>query len=109
PAAEPWGLRRTAVTDLTVSYLSVALLLLILSGIIFLRPRWRRLRWLAVLVLFGWAYNAASCLEVAIVNSLEVHRYITVQMYSTLLTQFVALWLILEFAVEIRQHNRVGV
>ena len=56
-------------------------------------------------MLFGWAYNAASCLEVAIVNSLEVHRYMTVQMYATLLTQFVALWLILEFALEIRQHN----
>ena len=60
-------------------------------------------------MLFGWTYNAASCLEVAIVNSLEVHRYITVQMYATLLTQFVALWLILEFAFEIRQHNRAVV
>ena len=109
PATKQAGLLRKALTDLAVSYLPIVLLTLILSAIIFLRPRWRRLRRLAVLVLFGWAYNAASCLEVAIVNSLEVHRYITVQMYATLLTQFVALWLILEFAVEIRQHNRVGV
>ena len=109
PATKQAGLLRKALTDLAVSYLPIVLLTLILSAIIFLRPRWRRLRRLAVLVLFGWAYNAASCLEVAIVNSLEVHRYITVQMYATLLTQFVALWLILEFAVEIRQHNRAVV
>jgi hypothetical protein len=109
PATKQAGLLRKALTDLAVSYLPILLLTLILSAVIFLGPSWRRLRWLAVLVLFGWAYNAASCLEVAIVNSLEVHRYMTVQMYPTLLTQFVALWLILEFAVEIRQHNRAVV
>ena len=57
-------------------------------------------------MLFGCAYNAASCLEVAIVNSLEVYRYITVQMYSTLLTQFLALWLILEFALDLTKRGR---
>ena len=110
PATKQAGLLRKALTDLAVSYLPILLLTLILSGIIFGRQiRWRRLRWLAALVLFGAAYNAASCLEVAIVNSLEVHRYITVQMYATLLTQFLALWLILEFALEIRRHNRAVV
>jgi hypothetical protein len=82
------------------------LLALILSAIIFWKQaRWRRLRWLAAFVLFGSAYNAASCLEVAIVNSLEVHRYSTVQMYATLLTQFLAFWLILEFALDITQRR----
>jgi hypothetical protein len=109
PVTEQPRLLRFALRNLAVSYLPILLLTLILSAIIFLRPRWRRLRWLAVLVLFGWAYNAASCLEVAIVNSLEVHRYITVQMYATLLIQFLALWLILEFALEIRQHQRAVV
>ena len=109
PVAKQPPVLRRALADLAVSYLPSLLLALILSAIIFWRPRWRRLRWLAVLMLFGWAYNAASCLEVAIVNSLEVHRYITVQMYATLLTQFLALWLILEFALEIRQHNRAVV
>ena len=97
---------RAALADLAVSYMSLLLLALILSAIIFRKQaRWWRLRWLAALVLFGSAYNAASCLEVAIVNSLEVHRYITVQMYATLLTQFLAFWLILEFALDITQRR----
>jgi hypothetical protein len=98
------------LADLAISYLPVLLLTLILSAIIFWRRgRWRHLRWLAALVLFGSAYNAASCLEVAIVNSLDVHRYITVQMYATLLTQLLALWLIFEFALELRQHRHAVV
>jgi hypothetical protein len=108
PATKQQGLLRHVLADLAVSYLSLLLLALILSAIIFWKQaRWRRLRWLAAFVLFGSAYNAASCLEVAIVNSLEVHRYITVQLYATLLTQFLAFWLILEFALDItrRRHT----
>jgi hypothetical protein len=106
PATKQEGLLRHVLTDLAVSYLSLLLLALILSAIIFWKPaRWRRLRWLAAFVLFGSAYNAASCLEVAIVNSLEVHRYSTVQLYATLLTQFLAFWLILEFALDITQRR----
>ncbi len=107
PATKQPGLLREVLSDLAASYLPLVLLTLILSAIIFWRqPRWRHLRWLAALVLFGCAYNAASCLEVAAVNSLEVYRYITVQMYSTLLTQLLALWLIIEFALEITSRWR---
>jgi hypothetical protein len=107
PVTEQPRLLRVALAILAVSYSPWLLLALILSAIIFWRPaRWQRLRWLAALVLFGFAYNAGNSLEVAIVNSLEVHRYITVQMYATLLTQFLTLWLILEFALDIRQHRR---
>jgi hypothetical protein len=110
PATKQQRLLREALADLAVSYMSLLVLALILSAIIFWKQaRWRRLRWLAALVLFGSAYNAASCLEVAIVNSLEVHRYITVQMYATLLTQFLALWLIFEFALDIAQPKRAVV
>ena len=106
PASKQQPILRAALAHLAVSYMSLLLLALILSAIIFRKQaRWRRLRWLAALVLFGSAYNAASCLEVAIVNSLEVHRYITVQMYATLLTQFLAFWLILEFALDITQRR----
>jgi hypothetical protein len=107
PATKQAGLLREALANLAASYLSLLLLALILSAIIFWRQgRWQHLRWLAALVLFGCTYNAAGCLEVAIANSLDVHRYITVQMYATLLTQLLALWLILEFALDIRQHRR---
>jgi hypothetical protein len=102
PTTKQPRLLREALSDLAASYLPLVFLMLILSAIIFWRQScWQHLRWLAVLVLFGCAYNAASCLEVAIVNSLEVYRYITVQMYATLLTQLLALWLILEFALDI--------
>jgi hypothetical protein len=107
PVTEQPRLIRVALTTLAVNYLRLVLLALALSAVIFWRrARWQRLRWLAGLVLFGCAYNAAGCLAVAIANSLEVHRYITVQMYATLLTQFLTLWLILEFALDIRQHRR---
>ena len=107
PVTEQPRLIRVALTTLAVNYLRLVLLALTLSAVIFWRrARWQRLRWLAGLVLFGCAYNAAGCLAVAIANSLEVHRYITVQMYATLLTQFLTLRLILEFVLDIRQHRR---
>jgi hypothetical protein len=107
PIGKQAPLLRKALADLAVSYLSLLSLTLILSVLVFWRQaRWQRLRWLAAVVLFGCAYNAAGCLEVAIVNSLEVYRYITVQMYATLLTQFLALWLILEFALDLTKRGR---
>jgi hypothetical protein len=56
----------------------------------------RRLGWLVALTLFVFLYNAAACLEVAIVNSLEVPRYSTVQMFVTLLAEFLAVCLLVE-------------
>jgi len=46
--------------------------------------------------LFVYSYNLASCLEVAIVHSLENPRYSTVQMFVTILAQFLTILLILE-------------
>jgi hypothetical protein len=110
PITEQPGLLRRTLAELAASYLPLLLLTVILSAIIFWKQaRWRPLRWLATFALFGFAYNAASCLEVAIVNSLEVQRYITVQMYATLLTQLLGLWLIFEFALEIRQQKRAAI
>ena len=61
---------------------------------------WRSLRqrvgWLLVVALFVFAYNAAACLEVAIINSLEVPRYSTIQFVFTLFAEFLAFWLVLE-------------
>jgi hypothetical protein len=74
------------------------------AAFLFQRKYRRRLGWLAVLVALVYTYNAASCLEVAILNSLEVRRYVTVQMFFTLLAQFFALWFLCEIALETRSR-----
>lgn len=56
----------------------------------------RQLGLLAAAVLFCYAYNFAVCLEVALVNSLEVRRYMTVQMIVALLAQFLTVLFVLE-------------
>jgi hypothetical protein len=76
--------------------------------VLFQQRHRRRLAWLTVLVLFLYSYNATACLEVAIVNSLEVRRYLTVQMFFTTVAQFLALWLLCEVAVEMRARQKVS-
>jgi hypothetical protein len=79
------------------------------GAVVLLRQRYRRrLGWLTALVLFLYSYNAAACLEVAIVNSLEVRRYLTVQMFFTTAAQFLALWLLCEMALEMRARQKVS-
>lgn len=79
------------------------------SAVVFFRQRHlRHLGWLTVLVLFMYSYNGAACLEVAIFNSLEVRRYLTVQMFFTTMAQFLALWLLCEIAVEMRARQKVS-
>jgi len=77
--------------------------------LVLFQQRYRsRLGWLTGLVLFLYSYNGAACLEVAIVNSLEVRRYLTVQMFFTTVAQFLALWLLCEMAVEIRARRKIS-
>ena len=78
-----------------------------LSAAVLFQQRYRRrLGWLAILVLFVYSYNAAACLEVAVINSLEVRRYVTVQMFFTIVAQFFALWLVCEMALEMRAARK---
>jgi hypothetical protein len=80
-----------------------------LGAVVLFQPRYRRrLGWLTVQVLFLYSYNAAACLEVAIVNSLEVRRYLTVQMFFTTVAQFLALWLLCEMALTMRARQKVS-
>ena len=103
-------IRQPIPLRLTLSFLAGAYRPLLLGTIaigaafLFQRKYRRRLGWLAVLVALVYTYNAASCLEVAILNSLEVRRYVTVQMFFTLLAQFFALWFLCEIALETRSR-----
>jgi hypothetical protein len=93
-----WILSVMAGTHLPLLLIALALVAVVLTQ----ERRRRRLGWLAGLVLLGYLYNGAACVEVAVIQSLDVRRFITVQMYLTLLAQFFALWFALEFALEMR-------
>lgn len=69
--------------------------------------RRKQFGWCAVLVLFGLLYNAISCLEVAILNSLEIRRYLTVQLFPVIFAQILALWFVLEFFLERRANRKI--
>ncbi|MFZ3374954.1 MAG: hypothetical protein WA183_05325 [Chthoniobacterales bacterium] len=82
---------------LAETYLPLLLIALALSAVVFMQEeRRRRFGWLAALILFVYSYTLASCLEVAIVHSLENPRYSTAQMFVTILAQFLTILLILE-------------
>jgi len=81
---------------------------LALGAFALVRPQLRRrLGWLAALVLFVYSYNAAGCLEVAVIHSLEVRRYATVQVFFTIAAQFFALWFFWEMASAIWGREKI--
>src|SRR5207247_1643820 len=99
----------TAVLLMSISYLTGLAISLVLAVIVALTSGgWRRLRFIAALVVFSFSFNAACCLEVATIISLENRRYMTVQMYSTLLAQLLGFWFILEFVVQMWERRRVA-
>jgi hypothetical protein len=101
---QPIPLRMT-LSLLSGMYRSLLLGALALSAAVLFQPRYRRrLGWLAALVLFVYSYNGATCLEVAVINSLEGRRYLTVQAFFTLFAQFFALWFLCEIALENRSR-----
>jgi hypothetical protein len=92
---------------LAATYLVLLLIALALSAFVFMQnERRRRFGWFAALTLFTYAYSFANCLEVATVHSLANPRYTTVQMFITILSQFLTIMLILEFLLESRA--RIG-
>lgn len=89
---------RRALTFLARAYLPLLFTTLLAAMVAFFhRPLRERIGWLVALTLFVFSYNAAACLEVAIINSLEVPRYSWVQMFVTLMAEFLAIWLVFEF------------
>jgi hypothetical protein len=101
PAIVQPRILRRALTSLARAYLPLLAITVIFAVATFLHANLRRrIGWLAVLAMFVFSYNAAACLEVAIINSLDVPRYLTVQMFFTLLAEFIAAWLVLEFLLQ---------
>ena len=103
PVIEQPAYIRRPLSILAATYLPLLLIALALSAAVFLNKEIRsRLGWLAGMVIFAYSYNAANCLEVAIVHSLDNPRYLTVQMFFVILAQFLATLLILETVLESR-------
>jgi hypothetical protein len=99
---------RFVLSVMAHTYLPLLSITAALSAVVLMQQKHRRrLGWLAAVVLLVYMYNAAACLEVAVIHSLEIGRYITVQMFLTLFVQFLALWFILEFALEMRARENV--
>ena len=60
----------------------------------------RRLGLLVALVVFFYWYNFGNCLEIAVVHSLDNHRYDRAQLIFTIMAQAATFLLALEFACE---------
>ena len=97
-----------AVFLLAIGYTSWLVIALLIALIVARSQPSDRLRFLGIMVVFGYLFNAASSLEVAIIESLEIRRYSTVQMYPALFAQLLALWFILEFVVQLFESRRQG-
>ena len=109
PAVQQLGHIRKTLSVVTAAYLPLLLLTLGLSALIFTRPWLReRLGWAALLTLIPYGLNFVNCLEVALVNSLEVGRYITVQMPVTIFGQFMTIWLVIELVRRQRAVDTVS-
>ena len=100
---------RSALSILAGTYMALFLAALALSVVVFAEKRHRsRLGWLAALVLFVYSYNLASCFEVAVIHTLQDPRYATVQVFFTILVQFLALWFLIEFVLETRDRAKAS-
>jgi hypothetical protein len=107
PVIEQQAYIRKPLLFLAKTYLVLLFIALAVSAAVLLQKRHRKhLGWLAALVLFAYLYNAAACLEVAVIHSLDNQRYVTVQIFLALLAQFLALWLVLEFVIGMRDRAK---
>jgi hypothetical protein len=91
----------------SITYSTLLIVALVLAG--FVPPNsapFGRLRLVANLAVFAFLFNAAYCLEVAAISSLDIPRYRTVQMYSTLVAQLLGLWFVLEFVSEMWERRK---
>jgi len=108
-------LRQPACTGKLLNILAATYLPLLLTTLgfavtlLFHQSHRSRFGCLTASVLFVYSYNFASSLEVATIHSLEIPRYMTVQMYVAILAQFLAVWLIFEVVLELFSSRRDSV
>jgi hypothetical protein len=107
PSIQQPLLLRVALSCLARLYRPLLVATIVLGPAFLFRKSYRtRLGWLAAWVAFLFLWNWACCLEVAIIHSLDVRRYSSVQVFFTSLAQFSAIWFFCEIALEIRAATR---
>jgi hypothetical protein len=98
------------VAFLARAYLPLVALTLVISAACLRTDFRKRIGCLVAVTLLVFAYNAAACLEVAIMQVFDGPRYSTVQFCFTLLAEFLALRLLVEvlfsIAGKLRTANR---
>jgi hypothetical protein len=99
-------LTRTMVTFLACSYRTLLALTLVIAAACLRTAFRKKLGPLAIVTLLVFAYNAAACLEVAIVQVFDGPRYSTVQFCFTVFAEFLALRLVLETALQMIRWGR---
>ena len=106
PAIEQGRLIRLPIVFLSVAYLPL-LGITVATAVGCVRRDFRkRVGWLTAVTLLTFAYNAAACLEVAIIATFDGPRYSTVQFCCTVLAEFLALRLLLESVFAARALRR---
>jgi hypothetical protein len=95
------GYIRYPLYSLSKRYVSCLFAAVVTAALVFsrasLRQRWG---WLVGAVSFLYWYSFATCFETALVNSLEVFRYLTVQLAFVVLAQFMTLLLLFELLTD---------
>jgi hypothetical protein len=106
PPIEQPRLIRKVVAFLARAYLPLFALALVISATCLWTDCRKRLGPLAAVTLLVFAYNAAACLEVAIMQVFDGPRYSTVQFCFTVFAEFLALRLVLEGVLQLIRWGR---
>jgi hypothetical protein len=101
PPIEQGRLIRLPIVFLSGAYLALLGITLVISAACFRRDFRKQMGWLTALTLLAFAYNAAACLEVAIMQVFDGPRYSTIQFSFTVLAEFLALRLVLEVVLQL--------
>jgi hypothetical protein len=91
----------------SITYSTLLIVAFVLAGFVApISAPFGRLRAVASLAVFAFLFNAAYCLEVAVISSPDISRYRSVQVYSTLVAQLLGLWFVLEFVSEMWERRK---
>ena len=99
-------LLRTTLTFLARAYLPLLAATLIIAAGCFRSQFRKRVGPLVLLALFLFGYNAAATFEVAMIHSLDMPRYSTIQFCCTVFAELLAIRVLVESVVALKSLRR---